>query len=523
MRAMGAQGFSGFGAPEGGGRYRWRVLALLWPIMFLMAGLLTLTFYPPVEYNLGDELWAYSKSKETVEEGLPRQLVAPRLFFAATGYFISFWGDGFFAARAFSVCIAALVLFVTYLLGREMADARAGFLSSLVLGTTFAFMWHSRVARHEMMSMLFVLLAFFLLYLSRRRAMPRYAAYAGLLVTLSVNVHPNNLQYVLGFLLLYPILFGRKTLSRATLYFSAGLFLGFLVWYFAAYLNARPAYTAVGEQVKGTGGFLDMFPFMKEDVTTLARRSLGSFLADYRNYVRLFDVYFPNRLSFALPAGAACVCWVLALLSRYRWQALLLLLLVSLASLANYFVAAQYGYWHTVEFFPFFAIAAVLGVSGLAARLKSRLGGAVLAVAVLFFVATGLGDTVAVAGGFRGYDYERLMGEVGRRVDGPALARMFYLPAVGKENLVNHWFKIEGGGACPPVEGKVREGGVRYVVYDDVLRNFSRLSCGKDYENELIRYLTLKCEAVALISEPYPSYWARGGRVSEVYIYRTPD
>jgi hypothetical protein len=523
MRAMAAQGFSGFGSPDAGGQYRWRALALLWPVMFLMAGLLTITFYPPVEYNLGDELWAYSGSVKTVEEGLPRQTVAPRLFFAATGYFVSLWGGGFFTARAFAVCIAAITLFVTYLLGREMADAKAGFLSSLVLGTTFAFMWHSRVVRPEMMSMLFVLLAFYLLYLSRRRGLPRYAAYAGLLVTLSVNVHPNNLQYVLGFLLLYPILFGRKTLSSATLYFSAGLFLGFLVWYFAAYLNARPAGTAIGGEVKGTGGFLDVFPFMKEDAAALVRRSLGSFLADYREYVRLFDVYFPNRLTFALPAGAACICWFLALFTRYRGKALLLLLLVSLTSLANYFVAPQYGYWHTVEFFPFFAVAAVLGVYGLKERLPSRLGNWVLIAAILSFVATGLGDTVAVASSFRGYDYERLMGEVRRHVDGPALARMFYLPAVGRENLVNHWFKIEGGGKCPPVEARMREQGVRYVVYDDALRKFSRLSCGKDYEKELIRYLTLRCEAVALIPEPYPSYWARGGVVSEVYIYRTPE
>jgi hypothetical protein len=523
MRAMAAQGFSGFISPEPGGQYLWRTLALLWPLLFLLAGLLTLTFYPPVEYNLGDELWAYSRSVQTVEEGLPRQLLAPRLFFAATGYFLSLWGGGFFAARAFTVCISAITLYVTYLLGREMADARAGFLSSLVLGTTFAFMWHGRVVRPEMMSMLFVLLAFFLLYLSQKRPMPRYAAYAGLLVTLSVNVHPNNLQYVLGFMLLYPILFGRKTLSSATLYFAGGLLLGFLVWYFAAYLNARPAGTAIGEQVKRTGGFLDMFPFMKEDVSTLVRRSLGSFIADYRNYVRLFDVYFPNRVSFALPAGAVCICWFCALFTRYRWKALLLLVLVSLVSLANYFVAARYGYWHTVEFFPFFVIAAVLGVYGLKERLKPRLGGTVLAAAILFFAATGVGDTVAVAGSFRGYDYERLMREVRRHVDGPALARMFYIPATGRKNHVNPWFRMEGPGECPPVEGKMRERGVRYVVYDDALRKFSRLSCGKDYENELIRYLTLKCEAVALITEPYPSYWARGGMVSEVYIYRTPD
>jgi 4-amino-4-deoxy-L-arabinose transferase-like glycosyltransferase len=502
--------------------FPYRLITLLWIAVFLVFGLFTIRFYPPVNYNIGDEIWALQGSIDAVETGLPRQLVAPRLYFLLMGHFILLAGGGVFAARAFSLLAASCVLYVTYLLGREMKGGGAGLLSSVLLGTTFAFSWHGRIIRHEMLTALFIMGAVYLIYCAYVRGKGSFLLYGSFLAALSIHVHPNNLQYVLGLAPLYVVLFRGKALSVNSFYFLGGLIAGFVLWLVVGYY---PSLSAAEMSNISPGDIVGVMPspVASKGFFKVFGESLFSLPGDFMEYIRLFNIYFPNRINVAAAVGAGGLMCVLSLFTRYRWKALLLLFFVFISSFANYFITDVFGYWHVVELYPFLAIAIALGLYGVGEKTGSALRRVFVAAGALFFIAIGTADTAMTMYGMKDYDYQRLLDKVSREVDGRVLGMGLYSPAFKREDFVSPWFNIDRPSRdCPPFGDKVRELRVKYIIADEMLQSFSRMGCGPNYEKELVRYLFLKCKRVAEVDERYPNYWVDGGVIREIYIFRTP-
>jgi hypothetical protein len=492
---------------------------LAWIAVFLVFGLLTVRFYPPVQYNIGDEIWSVESSLEAVRNGMPSQLVAPKLYFFSLGYFLLLTGGGVFAARVFVLLAASCVLYVTYLLGREMKDELTGLASSVLLGSTFAFSWHSRVVRHEMLTSFVILLAF----LAYVRGKGRFLLYGGFLAALSIHVHPNNLQYVLGLLPLYLVLFRKRVLGASTFYLIFGLMAGFVLWLVVSYLpSLGPSSGAEGVSVGGLVGVLPT-PLKEKGFFELFREVVFSLPGDFFEYIRLFNIYFPNRIDIAVVIAAGSLACMLSVFTKERWKALLLFFFVFMASFVNYFITGTFGYWHVVEFYPFVAVAVALGICGIAGKMGVKAGRAFTLSCVLFFVSIGTADTVLTMGDMKDYDYRRLLRKVSEEVDGRVLGMGLYAPAFDREDFVSGWFNIDRPSSdCPPFGRRVEELGVKYIIADDLFQSFGRMGCGAEYEKDIVRYLFTRCERVAVIDEKYPSYWAKDGMISEIYIFKTP-
>lgn len=502
-----------------------RPLVVLWLVLFFVFGLLTIKVYPPVNYNIGDEIWAMKSSIGFLKgESRPSE-VEPRIYFMLQGLYLSLTGGGVFAARSFSLIAATLALYLTYLLGKELIDETAGLLSSVVLGTTFAFSWHSRVVRSEMMTAVFIVMAFYLLYYGFKYGKARFLFYSSFLTALSIHVHPNSLQYVLGIVPAYLILFRKHLLSRSTVYFTAGILGGFIVWLLIGYFPQRSTEAPVISTVKDLPDIvLYSFPVLNENPFVLFLKSLIRFPKDYLHYLELFNVYFPNSINIAVVAYTALAVWALSMLTRHRGKVFVLLVFVFATSLGNYFITEKFGYWHVVELYPFFAVATVSGLYGLKERF-GKFQTVFLGLGLVFFIAAGTADTTITVFKMKDYDYNRLLKKVSANIDGRVMAMDLYAPAFKSEDFAGAGFQIDRPYKyyCPPFEEHIKRLGVRYVIVDDLLRTFARMSCGPEYEKEIIRYLFLNGTVVSRVDESYPNYWVENGIISEVYVFRTPE
>lgn len=499
-------------------------LAVILCAVFFLTGILTVSFYPPVNYNIGDEIWGVNGSLAFVQEASGYGLIElPRVYFAALGGFLSLTGGGVMAARVFTLFCASLVMYMTYLLGRDTAGGWVGLSASAVLGSSFGFFWNSHVVRQEMMSALFIVSAAWLLVRGFNSNSAKSVFSAALVVTLSLNVHPNNLQYAIAAIPFYFIVAGRRALSVMATSFGLGLLAGFAIWMMVSYLPSRQGgiqtvstktLTSIASQVpspihgKGVGA-------------SLVEAGKGVF-NDFTGYAGMFNSFYPNHIDLRLSGAALVLLCVAGLFTRWRLRVSALSGFVFFVDFTGYLIANRMGYWHVIEFYPFAALALCVSIFGIKERIGPSFGRWVVCGSLVFFVMTGLADTALTAYGMKDYNYARLTGKVAQIAHGRTLATDLYYPALGKDNYVSPWFGIDNPSAeCPSVEDSIRELRVQYIVADDTIRSFSRLGCGKEYEKEFVRFCTLKCELVSVIDEQYPNYWAPGRMIREINIFKT--
>lgn len=500
--------------------------AIAWCAVFFVWGLLTLKFHPPVNYNLGDELWAVQLGGRFLAGDFPGGYVTPRAYFSLLAAFFSLTGEGLYAARAFSLIWASMALYLTYRAGTEIAGQEAGLVSSVLLGSTFAFQWHARVVRPETLTALLVLAAFYLVLVGLKRDKGWFVAMGALLIALSIHVHPNNLQYCLGLSAAYVFLAGKKVFTRASVYFGAGMSAGFAAWFFLLYL---PAKNTAAIQALSDIGKTHSYPALNKGFFALAMDSAARFPKDYSTgYLDMFNFFFPNSITAYFFAWMAVCVWVLSLLVKGRRQAFGPLFFAASASYLSYFITDRFGYWHLVELYPLLALSTAIGLYNIKSAVNLKLrstGTALLWLFVAVFAIAGLGDNIKTQADFSAFSYERLLGRVSAAVpDGAkALGIELYRPAFAGRPYAAAWFNFDRKlQDCPPPEQRVRALGVDYIIVDSVFKTLAYRACGANYERTLSRYLNLQCTLVSIVDEQYPNYWARGGMINKIYIYKTP-
>jgi hypothetical protein len=516
-----------------------------WLGAFLLFGLFTVKIYPALHVgmvsNIGDEFFTVRSVLGMLEGSSSLSLVSPRLYWAVLAPLCVLTGKSLlpavFAARAFSVAAASLVLYLTYRLGREMADEKAGLGASLILGGAYAFFLQSRMARPEMLTLVLLVTAFSCIYhASLHERKERFLIFGGIIAVLSVTAHPNNIQHLGGFAAVYLVLFGRRLFGRSTVYFLGGLFLGGLMWLLLVYLPVRlgtspspEGATAVTEGVRGLGSIFP-FPILQRSPLGLFKEALLRFPNDYIfDYLRYFGIFFRNTISIYYFAGIITVMLALSLFAAQRKNVLALLAFAVFSAFSNYFVVFKLGYWHAVEFYPFVALAASCGLSGLTQALdrKVRLAGRWKAGTVVFWIAVGLIFVPGLADSgssflrVKGYRYERVLERLAEEVpwDAKVLGMDVYEPAFRRGQLVGFWVDIDRPGRrCPDFVEALERRGVTHVLLDEGLRRFASKGCGSEYGEQILRYLFTRSRQVAVV-DGYPEGWEGNRALSDVYVF----
>lgn len=506
---------------------------------FFLFGAATIMTFPPVHY-LGDELGMMRYGENFVDSlrsGNFQKHLEPKLYYLALWSIDSVFGAGIVQARALSLVCSVLVLWLVYVLGLELGGRATGLVALLLVTGDYTFAWNSRLIRPEMVSTLVVLAAFAALVIAsgRKHAVGLVFASA-LLVALSINVHPNNLQYVAAMALLYPILFRKRLRSKETLVFAGGLLAGLVFWMLLVYMPklaieaAGSAISAISDggasSVSASLAKVAPFPFLKENIFSLFGNAAMSFGKDYLIiYLQMADSLFPNRVSFTYYASLVAVGVGLAMFTEKRWKAALLVGFPALALFLNYFLTKKFGYWHMVEVHPFLSLASAVGVCAVSERFAPRMRIAAVSVFIVALPFVGYWDQLSsVRSISQNYNYARLLQSVSDPIAsrGDVMGHELYYPAfLGRYKSMS--FDVEQAKGyfdrCKPLKERVARSGARFILMDDIVRGMMVTACGKPYYRESLRWLSLNARLLAHVREPYPNYWAPGRILQNTYVY----
>lgn len=216
--------------------------------LYVIINLPFLTTFPPID-NVGDESWMMNISLELLRTGRPvasmhagtpisesAQITTMWIYNGALSGIFYILGPSLWAGRFLSFICGLIVLILTYFFGKTIGNSKIGLTASFLLTTSIAFSWHSREMRPEMMLLVFSTLSIYLFYRAWQEGRDLFLFLSGLLSTMSVQVHPNGSIFAFAILIIYPVLYRRKLLSRSSLLLILGLFIGFAFWLVFNYL-----------------------------------------------------------------------------------------------------------------------------------------------------------------------------------------------------------------------------------------------------------------------------------------------
>jgi 4-amino-4-deoxy-L-arabinose transferase-like glycosyltransferase len=147
------------------------------------------------------------------------------VFFVLLSGFLKLFGWGLAQGRTFNLLTAAMVLVITYLIGRRAFDWRAGLAALVLLVSDPTFLDRSRVIRNDFAGAGFELLAFYLYEVAQQRKQAKFYLASGLAAGAGIMCHTNVLYilFVIGVLIL--LRQGWAALrDRSTYQFAAGAF-----------------------------------------------------------------------------------------------------------------------------------------------------------------------------------------------------------------------------------------------------------------------------------------------------------
>jgi 4-amino-4-deoxy-L-arabinose transferase-like glycosyltransferase len=337
---------------------RYTALAVLAILVFLLAGLATLTLYPPVHVDEpwnADRAWNRLKTGEnftTMDVGPFPSGKGTRTAPIASGVLMwsyRFFGLGLLETRLPSLIFGCVLLMGTYFAGLLLYGPRSGLLACLVLAVSWPFLESSRRARSDIVLAAFVMVALSLALWGMRSEKPLPNLLAGVVIALSVAVHPNGALFVAALGVVYLARYGRRFFRRWEFWaFGAGCLLG-SIYPGGLMTFAGNAVGYVASSQSGASGAAYNLgtthapPLMALDPTLL----LASLLLEVRRF-RVFD----NGLELAL-IGAS---FLFLLVRRSESDRLLLTFLASVLALFVLLIYNKEDYYAILAY-PFFLLA----------------------------------------------------------------------------------------------------------------------------------------------------------------------
>src|SRR5262245_21898054 len=147
------------------------------------------------------------------------------VFFVLLSSFQKVFGWGLLQGRAFNLVIAALILVIIYLIGRELSGWRLGLISALVLVADPTFLDRSRLVRNDYIAARLGLMAFWLYELAERKNLRWLYVACGVSAGAGVMCHTNLLYALVMIGVLMLLKDGWRVVRTAKPYlFGAGAF-----------------------------------------------------------------------------------------------------------------------------------------------------------------------------------------------------------------------------------------------------------------------------------------------------------
>lgn len=164
--------------------------------------------------------------------GLDKDVGFGNIFLFAEAMMFKVFGFGLYQARLVSFLSGLLLIWFTYLLGKKLYDRRIGIMSAVLFSLSGMFVDVSHLARQEMMLALFMAASLYLYLLAKEKRSKILYFITGLLLALSLDVHPNGVAMIMGIGVLFLWEYKSKVFKQKSFWFILfGLFLGIIYFF----------------------------------------------------------------------------------------------------------------------------------------------------------------------------------------------------------------------------------------------------------------------------------------------------
>jgi 4-amino-4-deoxy-L-arabinose transferase-like glycosyltransferase len=264
------------------------------------------------------------------------------------------FGVGFMQSRIVSWFFGGLLLLTTFEVGRRWFGRMTGAVAALILSLSLPFLDASHMSRQDVVVAFVVTGVVILLTIALKEDKWWAHFFAGLILTLSADIHLNGLMFAPGVAVVYLWVYGRSFFRRrGTWLIAAGGALG-LFYYVAVHILPNPDVYFKLYAFDAAVARIQNLPIQEFNLRTVASAIRGE-ISRYH--------FYDNNLDFGL-IGAS----IAYLISRRSWSDRFLLIFVGMAFLSFTMFVYHKDELYSILFYPFFMLAAAEAIVTLARK-----------------------------------------------------------------------------------------------------------------------------------------------------------
>lgn len=404
-------------------------------------------------------------------------VVFGRIYLGAIALSFKLLGLGPFQARLPSFVAGLAVIYLTYLMGRRLWNARAGVFAAVALAVSPVFLIQTHDARPEMLLLAFFLAALYLAIRSDAELGFRGHLGAGVIAGLAADIHLNGVLVPFVLLAFVAIRGGsRQTSLRRGAAILAGTLLGWM-WWGMVHILPDPA-LFLDQWSSGQSGVLPI-QFLGTDLRTVL-------MAEPLRFLQATLRWWP--LAWLMPLGA--ILGGVILLHHHRDRNVLGVLgAIVVMILLMALVVAHKAPTYAVLVWPFLALLAGRWLTVAAGRAAS------IGILATTSLASVFALSIVAASQWKG-DYDRFVGELRRYIPAGAVVQgepTYWFGLADHPYIADQYFS---GGA--PYAETVRQLGIEYIIADeyffDTVLKVQRMVSEAEVQDFFARYADLVVE-----------------------------
>lgn len=470
-------------------------------VLYIVLNLLYLTKFPFVH---SDEAWLSGLSRNIMEKGdysvtetffdlkerNPHAIKS--IFHTIQIIFIKLMGYNIFTFRFISLCFGLLTLYFTYKLGSAIFKSKGtSLIAVLLLAFDVQFIYTAHFARQEIIILFVLVLGLWYKLVNSEESSLRHDLVLGVIIGLSIGIHPNSfiISLPFGLIYIYEIFFLRKRkLGSLAAYVAAvacfaALFIAVSFYFDPNFISNYSRY----------GSEFDVFDPLQS--------KLGEIKYFYlKLFYRVSGTYFTPDIRFQfLLFGAALLVSIFKLLRDKKHvlpnRYIMFTILSIIAANAGIVIVGRFNQTSIVFLFPLFYILVAYSLEGLSSKI-SNVTAVTLAVVLASFTLLNYAD-------FKNNSYDRYLTEISKGVKpwNETLGNLncdYYFENGKLHDYRNLAFLKEKGISF---EKYIRDNEIEYIIFSEELELIHELRPKwdgvygpTDYYDEMKAFLENNCE-----------------------------